>query len=158
MKEIALTGLSGHVFADVLSALLKRGLAVNAFVNNPERLMLNNADLVISRLDVDNQDALGTMFEGYHDVVLTFEDNLQDHDANSFVLDNYVKLVNAARNARVERLVVVGAPESEAFFMGDLHRHTDIDWVFISTEGDYATRAADEVVSPRFHREEYSEE
>lgn len=158
MKEIALTGLSGHVFADVLSALLKRNVTVNAMVNNPERLMLDDVDVTVSHLDVTNKEELEHMFEGYHDVVMTFHDDLEDHDANTFVLDNYVKMVNAARNAGVARLVIVGSPESEAFFMGDLRRHTDIDWVFISTEGDFADHTAEEIVAPRFHREKYVEE
>lgn len=155
MKEIALTGMNGHVFADVLTQLLHRQQAVNAFVTNPEHLMLENSALTVSLLDAANKEVLKDSFEGYHDVVMTFEDDQTDREANDFILRNYVEMVNAAREAGVARLVVVGSPESEAFFMGDLRRHTDIDWVFISTEGDFARRAADEVLSPRFHREKY---
>ncbi|MBO5267277.1 MAG: NAD(P)H-binding protein [Muribaculaceae bacterium] len=158
MKEIALTGMNGHVFADVLTQLLHRGQAVNAFVSNPERVMLENSDLSVSLLDAANKDALREVFEGYHDVIMTFEDDQTDHEANDFILGHYVGMVNAAREAGVGRLVVVGSPEAEAFFMGDLRRHTDIDWVFISTEGDYAARAVDEVITPHFHREKYVEE
>ena len=158
MKEIALTGMNGHVFADVLSEFMHRGQSVNAFVSNPERVMIENSALTLSLLDVADKDTLKDGFEGYHDVVMTFEDDQTDHDANDFVLKYYVEMVNAAREAGISRLIVVGSPEAEAFFMGDLSRHTDIDWVFISTEGDYARRAADEVIRPRFHREKYVEE
>ena len=157
MKEVAITGLGGQVFADVLSALLHRGLSVNAFIKNPEHLMLNYENLTISRLEIDTKDALKDSFEGYHDVIFTFDDDQTDHDANSFVLDRYDEMVNAAREAGVNCLVVGGAPQAEAFFVGDLRRRNDIDWVFISTEGDYATRAADEVIAPHFHHEVYTE-
>ena len=36
MKEIALTGTNSKVFADVLSVLLARDIAVNAMVDYPE--------------------------------------------------------------------------------------------------------------------------
>lgn len=59
--------------------------------------------------------------------------------------------------AGVARVIVVGSPESEAFFAGHLRRFDDIDWVFISTEGDYAGRTAGELVAPKFHKEVFSE-
>lgn len=158
MKEIALTGINGHVFADVLTELLHRGLSVNAFVSTPERVMLENSALTVSFLDVADKEALKNKFVGYRNAIMTFEDNQTDHEANDFILKYYVEMVNAARKAGVTRLVVVGSPQSEAFFTGDLKRHADVDWVFISTEGDYARRTADEIISPRFHREKFVEE
>lgn len=154
-KEIALTGVNGQVFATVLSSLLHRGIAVNAYVNNPERLMVADSNLTVNHLDVATKDSLRESFEGYHDVILTFDDDLENREENDFTLRHYAEMVNAAREAGVTRLVVVGSPQSEAFFTGDLRRHNDIDWVFISTEGDYAARAAEEITSPRHHYEEY---
>lgn len=156
MKEVALTGSNCHIFADVLSALLHRGINVNAFVTYPERLMLEDINLTVSRLDVADSDELRRGFEGYHDVIMTFNDDQTDVDSNDFTLHYYNELVNAARDAGVRRLIVVGSPESAAFFMGDLRRRNDMDWVFISTEGDYADRAAREVVAPQYHKEEYA--
>ncbi len=156
MKEVALTGSNCHIFADVLSALLHRGINVNAFVTYPERLMLEDINLTVSRLDVADRDELRRGFEGYHDVIMTFNDDQTDVDSNDFTLHYYNELVNAARDAGVRRLIVVGSPESAAFFMGDLRRRNDMDWVFISTEGDYADRAAREVVAPQYHKEEYA--
>ena len=155
MKEVALTGSNCHIFADVLTALLHRGLSVHAFVTYPERLMLDDVDLTISRLDTDNKDGLIDAFEGYHDVIMTFNDDLTDSESNDFTLHHYNEMINAAQEAGVTRVIVVGSNESAAFFMGDLRRRGDIDWVFISTEGDYADRAASEAMAPRYHREEY---
>ncbi len=70
MKEIALTGTNCHIFADVLSALLHRGIAVHAYVTYPERLMVEDVDLTVSRLAVDSPSTMHSDFEGYHDVVL----------------------------------------------------------------------------------------
>lgn len=158
MKEVALTGTNCHIFAEVLSALLHRGLSVRAFVNNPEHLMLDDTNLVISRLDADDKEQLTHDFEGYHDVIMTFNDDQTDVESNDFTLHHYNQMVNAARDAGVSRIIVVGSPESSAFFMGDLRRRVDenLDWVYISTEDDFADRTVSEVVEPHFHKEEYA--
>ena len=155
MKEIALTGTNCHIFADVLSALLHRGVAVRAFVTYPERVMLDDVNLTVSELPADDKRRLADDLEGYHDVIMTFNDDLADHDSNDFTLRHYNEMVNAAIEAGVSRLIVVGAPESAAFFMTDLRRRDTVDWVFISTEGDYADRAAAEATEPHYHKEEY---
>lgn len=153
MKEIAVCGINGHVMADVLSALLHRGVTVNAYVNTPERLMDTSTQLTASVLRADNKDEMRESLEGYHDVILAFDDDLSNHDENTFVLTRYNDMVSAARAAGVSRLIVVGSPESVAFFTGDLKRRDDIDWVYVATEGDYASRVADEITDPRHHKE-----
>lgn len=155
MKEVALTGMTCQVFADVLSALLRRDIAVNALVTDPEKVMLDDTRLTVSLLDTGNKNALRESFEGYHDVIMTFSDDQTDAAANNFALHSYNEMVSAARQAGVGRLIVVGSPEATAYFMGDLRRQDDLDWVFISTEGDFADRAAEEVMHPHFHKEEY---
>lgn len=155
MKEVALTGTTCQVFADVLSALLRRDISVNALVTDPEKVMLDDTKLTVSLLDTGNKDALRESFEGYHDVIMTFSDDQTDVAANDFALHCYNEMVAAARQAGVSRLIVVGSEEATAYFIGDLRRQDDIDWVFISTEGDFADRAAEEVLHPHFHKEEY---
>ena len=155
MKEIALAGINGHILSDILSALLHRGASVNAIVTNPERLMVENTALTISHLNTQTKETLEEGFEGYNTVILAFGDNQTDKEANDFTLKYYNELVNAVREAGASRLIVVGGYNSEAFFTGDLRRHNDIDWVYISTEGDYATRAVEEALNPSRHREEY---
>ena len=120
MKEIALLGTTGHVFGDVLGTLLARGLSVNAMVDFPEKVMVEDTCLTITHLPVEDT-------------------------------------VHAAREAGVARVIVVGSPMSTAYFVTDLRRLDDIDWVFVSTENDYPDRVADEIIKPTFHREEYKE-
>lgn len=157
MKEVALLGMESHVFADVLSELLHRNISVNAFVPNPERLMIDNVDLTVSLLDVEKPSALSESLEGYHDAIIAFSDNQTDVKANDFALKYYLPMLKAAREAGVNRVIVVGSPESAAYFTADLRRQDDIDWVFISTEGAFAARVADESVAPRHHHEVYAE-
>lgn len=153
MKEIALVGTNNKVFAGVLSTLLDRGLAVNAFVDYPEHVMVENTQLTVNRMNFVDEEAMRASFEGYHDAVLTYDDNLQDAAHNEIALKSFAETLTAARQAGVARVVVVGGQDSEAFFVTLLKRIDDIDWVFISTEGDFTNRAADEIISPTFHKE-----
>lgn len=157
MKEIALVGTNNHVFADVLSVLLARDIAVNAMVDYPERVMLEDSLLTVSRMNFADRDSMRDAFEGYHDAVLTYDDNLMDAEHNTLALKTFADTVTAAREAGVSRVIVIGSPDSEAFFVTLLRRLDDIDWTFISTEGDYPNRTADEVIEPSFHREVYAE-
>lgn len=157
MKEIALVGTNNRVFADVLSVLLARDLAVNAMVDNPEHVMVDDSQLTITRMNYFEEDAMRQSFEGYHDAILTYDDNLQDAAHNEIALKSFANTLTAARQAGVARVIVVAGQESEAFFVSLLKRIDDIDWVFISTEGDYPNRTADEVIEPNFHREVYQE-
>lgn len=158
MKEIALLGTTNRVFGDVLGALLARGLSVGAMVDFPTKVMVEDSRLTVVHLPVDQHDRVREALEGYHDAVLVYNDDLQDAYTNDMTLRYFVDTVHAAREAGVARVIVVGSPDSQAFFVSDLRRLDDIDWVFISTEGDYPDRVADELTAPRFHREVYSED
>lgn len=157
MKEIALVGTNNHVFADVLSVLLARDVAVNAMVDYPEHVMVDDSLLTVTRFNYEDEKAMGDAFEGYHDVVLTYDDNLKDAAHNEIALKSFANTVTAARKAGVARVIVVASPDSEAYYVTLLRRLDDIDWTFISTEGDYPNRTADEVIEPSFHREVYAE-
>lgn len=157
MKEIALLGTTGHVHGDVLGALLARGLSVNTMVDFPEKVMVEDSRLTIMHLPLSDHDRVKEALEGYHDVVLTYNDDLSDPYTNDLTLKYFIDTVHAAREAGVARVIVVGSPQSTAYFVTDLRRLDDIDWVYISTENNYPDRVADEILNPRFHREEYTE-
>ena len=158
MKEIALLGTTSHVFGDVLGSLLAQGLSVNAMVDFPEKVMIEDSRLTVTHLPVTDHERTVEALQGYHDAVLTYSDDLQDAYTNDLTLKYFVDTVHAAREAGVARIIVVGSPQSEAFFVSDLRRLDDIDWVYISTEGDFSGRVADELVNPRFHREIFTED
>lgn len=157
MKEIALTGTTCHVFADVLSALLSDGLSVKAMVDYPEKVMIDDSRLTITHFPVEEHDKVIEEFKGYDTVVLTYNDDLEDVYTNNLTLKYFVDTLHAAREAGVKRVVVIASPDSEAFFVSDMRRLDDIDWVFISTEGDFPTRTVSEATSPRTHKAVFSE-
>lgn len=154
MKEIALIGANGPVMSSVLSKLLESGNYVNALTLFPERVMLENQQLTISRFDVTSKEATREALEGYSTLVIANETDLQNAELDELILKYFAQTINAARDAGVTRILVVGAKESSAFYLGDLRRHDDVDWVFFTTEGDYATKVAGEVIEPRYHREQ----
>lgn len=155
MKEIALVGTNNKVFSSVLSALLENGETVNAMVDYPEHVMVSNAQLTVSRINYHSEEAMREMFEGYHDVVLSYDDNLQDVQHNEIALESFAKTLTAVRKAGASRVIVVAGSDSEAFFTGTMRRLDDIDWTFISTEGDFARKTAEELANARHHREVY---
>ncbi len=157
MKEVALVGTTCHVFSDVLSLLLERDIAVAAFVNDPEKVMLADEQLTVSHLYPADEKAVEEALQGFHDAVLVYDDNLMNAEHNSLTLESFVPTLTGARKSGVNRVIVVAGPDSEAFFVTELKRIDDIDWVFISTEGDFATRAANEVIEPSYHREVYQD-
>lgn len=158
MKEIALIGTTGRVFGDVLGALLAQGLTVNAMVDFPEKVMIEDTRLTVTHLPLGEHQKVVDALQGYHDAVLTYSDDLSDPYTNDMTLKYFVDTVTAARQAGVARVIVVGSPMSEAFFVTELRRLDDIDWVYISTENAYPERTAAEVVEPRFHREIFTED
>ena len=89
--------------------------------------------------------------------MLTYDDNLLDAAHNELALKTFADTLNAARKAGVARAIVVAGRDSEAFYVTLMNRIDDIDWVFISTEGDFPDRAADELIEPSYHREIYQD-
>lgn len=158
MKEIALTGNVNHVSADITGKLLGVGLSVAAYVDYPERVMLDDSRLTVEGVDFHSVDSLEKALSGYTDAILTYSDDLENPYTNDLTLKTFVDSVFAARKAGVARIIVVGSPLSEAFFVTELRRLDDIDWVFISTEGDYPDRVVEQVVNPTLHKEEYKED
>lgn len=157
MKEIALVGTTCRIYGDVLGKLLKHEISVNAFVDDPEKLMIDNSLLTVSHIDLTDHDATKKALEGYDTVVLVYNDDLQDAATNNLTLKTFSHTVHAAREAGAKRVIVVGSENSEAFFVTDLRRLDDIDWLFISNVGPYAKRVRREIEKPSRHKEVYTE-
>lgn len=146
MKEIALLGSNGPIYAAVMSALLESGRSVMAYTTAPTKVMLDTTNVTIEHLDTTSQKALCKELEGYSTAVIAYETDFTNKENNDFILDTYSMTVNAAIEAGVKRLVVVGNKDSEAFLNGELRRHaTSIDARYISTEGCYACKTVEAV-------------
>lgn len=145
MKRTILAGPVCNVFGDILSELLRNNIEVKALVEFPEKFMVTNDLLTVSRLDVADKKNLEASLSGYGKAVFAFDDNLENDADAMLALEHYPEMINAAIAGGVKKLVVVASPESEAFFAGHLARHTDIDAKFISTEGDFAGKVLDNI-------------
>ena len=122
MKEIALLGTNGHVMGNVLGALLARGLGVNAMVDFPEKVMLADSRLTVTHFNPADRGKTEASLQGYTEAVLTYNDDLTDEYTNSRTLNYFVDTLTAARQAGVARVIVVGSPVSEAFFVTELNQ------------------------------------
>lgn len=146
MKEIALLGVTGPVYGNVLTGLLEDNLSVNAMVTDPEHVMLDTTNITVTRYDAYDKEASKRALTGYDTVIIAYETDYQNAANNDLMLDTYSKTVNAAIEAGVKNLIVVGGKFSEAFLTGELRRHSDlIDAKYISTEGNYAKAVVDEL-------------
>lgn len=157
MKEIALIGSIDRIYGDVLGQLLKHEISVNAMVDQPEKLMLDNSLLTVSHLDVTDTKAVKEALEAYDTGVLVYNDDLRNVATNELTLKTFSHTVTAAREAGVKRVIVVGSENSEAFFVTDLRRIDDIDWLFISNVGPYAKRVRKEIEKPTRHSTVYED-
>jgi uncharacterized protein len=151
MMKISLIGATGNAGSRILAELVRRGHQVTAIVRHPEKVP--KFDNVIAKLgDTNRVVDLASVLRG-HDVVVSsvhFLDGQAD------------KLIDAVRQARVPRYVVVGGAgsldngegvklidaggvpepyraESRAgcAFLDLLRETSDIDWTFLSPSAQF---------------------
>lgn len=160
-KKVALIGASGFVGAAILKELLGRGWRVKALVRNPQRIALKNSALTVEKVDVSDQNQLTRALEGFADVISAYNPGWTNPAIYDDTLANYQKILDAAKAAHVERLLIVGGAGTlfvapglrlmdsgqipEAFLpavrgLGEFYLHTltqekGIDWVFFSPAG-----------------------
>lgn len=156
MKEIALIGSNGRVMSAILSQLLEKGLSINVLTLYPEKVMVDNTRLTVNRFDVTSKEATREALEGYSTVVIANETDLENEDLDNLILKYFNSVLTAASEAGAKRVLVVGGKESNAFYLGHLNSHSDLDWVYFDTEGDFASKVSEEIISPRYHRENAS--
>jgi hypothetical protein len=151
MMRVALIGATGNAGSRILAELSQRGHQVTAVVRHPERVP--RLDGVIAKKgDANRVDDLAPVLEG-HDVVVSSVHFLDGHAD---------KLIDAVRQARVSRYVVVGGAgsldngkgvklidaggvpepyraESRAgcVFLDLLLQTDDLDWTFLSPSAQF---------------------
>jgi uncharacterized protein len=149
--RVSLIGATGHAGSRILAELVKRGHQVTAIVRHPERVP--KLDSVITRQgDANRVDDLAPILRG-HDIVVS---------SVHFLDSQAGRLIDAVRNARVPRYVVVGGAgsldngkgvklidaggvpepyqaESRAGceFLDLLRQTSDLDWTFLSPSAQF---------------------
>lgn len=108
--HIALIGATGFIGSAILREALSRQHQVTALVAHPEKLTASDR-LTVLGTDVQNLDALTRQLQGFDAVITAFSGH-----ANSDTLGYYVSgiknIIQAAKNAQVKRLLVVGGAGS----------------------------------------------
>lgn len=161
MKKTALIGASGFVGSAILKELLSRGYQVEALVRNPDGLTVENQNLSVKKVDVSDTATLVGLLKGYDSVISAYNPGWSNPDIYNLTLENYPRILVAAKEAGVKRLLIVGgagtlfcAPglrvvDSGAipdeimggvkslgeFFLNTLIYEKSIDWVFFSPAG-----------------------
>ena len=163
MKKTALIGASGFVGSAILNELLSRGYNVEALVRNPEKITVENPNLTVKKVDVADEKALAEDLKGYDAVISAYNPGWTNPNIYNDTLQNYPRIVEAARAAGVKRLLLVGgagtlfcAPGLRVvdsgvipaeimdgvkslgkFYLEILTKENDIDWVFFSPAGAF---------------------
>lgn len=167
MKKTALIGASGFVGSAILNELLARGYKVEALVRNPEKITVENPNLTVKKVDVADEKSLAEDLKGYDTVISAYNPGWTNPNIYSETLQNYPRIVEAAKEAGVKRLLIVGgagtlfcAPGLRVvdsgvipaeimdgvkslgkFYLETLTKENDIDWVFFSPAGAFVDGA-----------------
>lgn len=161
MKKTALIGASGFAGSAILNELLSRGYQVEALVRNPGNVKVENPLLTVKKVDVADTEALAAALKGYDTVISAYNPGWTNPEIYNLTLQNYLRILQAAKEAGVKRLLIVGgagtlfcAPglrvvDSGAipaeimggvkslgeFYLNTLNNEKSIDWVFFSPAG-----------------------
>lgn len=160
MANVLLIGATGFVGSAVLNELVERGHKVTAVVRNVEKIAKN--DLVTAvKEDVANVEAIAKLAEGKDAIISAYNPGWTNPEIATLITENYPKILEAAKQSGVERLLIVGgagslfcAPglrvvDSGAipaeimggvrplgdFYLNTLMNENDIDWIFFSPAG-----------------------
>lgn len=160
MANVLLIGATGFVGSAVLNELVERGHKVTAVVRNVEKIAKN--DLVTAvKEDVANVEAIAKLAEGKDAIISAYNPGWMNPEIATLIKENYPKILEAAKQSGVERLLIVGgagtlfcAPRLRVvdsgvipaeimggvrplgdFYLNTLMNENDIDWIFFSPAG-----------------------
>ena len=160
MANVLLIGATGFVGSAVLNELVERGHKVTAVVRNVEKIAKN--DLVTAvKEDVANVEAIANLAERKDAIISAYNPGWTNSEIATLIKEDYPKILEAAKQSGVERLLIVGgagtlfcAPGLRVvdsgvipaeimggvrplgdFYLNTLMNENDIDWIFFSPAG-----------------------
>lgn len=157
-KKVALIGASGFVGKHIMNQLLARGWEVEALVRDPGKITLQTPALTVKKLDVSDEKALASELKGIKLVISAYNPGWSNPNIAEDTRKNYPKILQACKEAGVQRLLIVGGagtlfvkpgvrlmdtdeisadikPAVQAlgkFFLDTLRKEDGLDWVFFS--------------------------
>ena len=161
MKKVTLIGASGFVGTALLNELLSRGHMVQAIVRNPKKIQVTNDKLTVKAADVSDKSTLVELCKGSDVVISAYNPGWNNPSIYNETLKNYPIILNSVKEAKVERLLIVGgagtlfcAPGLRVvdsgtipdaimggvkslgeFYLNTLMKEVQLDWVFFSPAG-----------------------
>ncbi len=160
MKKVVLIGATGMVGAAILKELLSRNYEVKAVVRNVSKLPVDER-ITPAEIDVADAEALAEAMRGADAVISAYNPGWANPDIVALTDANYPKILAAAKQSGVGRLLIVGgagtlfvAPGLRVvdagvipdeiigavralgnFYLDVLLAEKAIDWVFFSPAG-----------------------
>ena len=164
MKKVVLIGASGFVGSAILNEALNREIQVTAVVRHPEKIKIQNENLIIKKADVSSLDEVAEVCKGADAVISAFNPGWDNPDIYDETIKVYLTIMDGVKKSGVSRFLMVGGAGSlfiapgirlvdsgevpEKLLPGvkalsDLYFHflkkeKEIDWVFFSPAADMA--------------------
>jgi len=164
MKKIALIGASGLVGSAILKESLQRGHMVTAIVRNPDKIKLEDPNLLIRKGDVLSEQSVAELISGADVVISAYNPGWTNPNIAEETTRAYNSIIDGVKKAKIPRLLIVGgagslyvAPEKRLMDTGvipqsfmpaiealadvyyDLQKkEEEIDWAFFSPAGNIA--------------------
>ena len=164
MEKIALIGASGLVGSAILKESLQRGHMVTAIVRNPDKIKLEDPNLLIRKGDVLSEQSVPELISGADVVISAYNPGWTNPNIAEETTRAYNSIIGGVKKAKIPRLLIVGgagslyvAPEKRLMDTGlipqsfmpaiealadvfyDLQKQEkEIDWAFFSPAGNIA--------------------
>lgn len=156
-QNVLLIGATGFVGSALLNELVNRGHKVTAVVRDPEKLAgKKNVEAV--KADITDIEAIANLVKGKDAVVSAYNPGWTNPRQYEETLENYPKIVEAAKRGGAQRLLIVGGAGTlfvkpglrlvdtgtlpnawlpgvkslGEFYLNTLTKEQDIDWIFLS--------------------------
>ena len=164
MKKVVLIGASGFVGSAILNEALNREIQVTAVVRHPEKIKIQNENLIIKKADVSSLDEVAEVCKGADAVISAFNPGWDNPDIYDEAIKVYLTIMDGVKKSGVSRFLMVGGagslfiapgirlvdsgevPEKllpgvkalSDFYFHFLKKEKEIDWVFFSPAADMA--------------------
>lgn len=164
MKKLVLIGASGFVGSAILNEALNREIQVTAVVRHPEKIKIQNENLIIKKADVSSLDEVAEVCKGADAVISAFNPGWDNPDIYDETIKVYLTIIDGVKKSGVSRFLMVGGAGSlfiasgirlvdsgevpakllpgvkalSDFYLHFLKKEKEIDWVFFSPAADMA--------------------